>query len=279
MIDGQRSPAAGSGALAEALERLAEAPEDETARLAFHAALSGAELVLWLKTEPDEPGALAPRVFPLETGPTVLAFDGEAALAGFAGASVPYAALPGRVLVRMLAEGGGNGEAPLSLLVQTESGAAELMSPAALAWLAETLAAPAPEAATATAGSFGPPRLPAPMLASLITVLERRLTGVPGLEAAVLAQVHWQDGGSGHLLALSGLPPEARAPLSRAVAEALALSGLDLPGLDIVFPAKAQADAIAKPGLRLSPAPFAPPSAPAPPAAPGTDPARPPRLR
>jgi len=258
--------------LALALARLAAAPDRTEARLAFHAALSAAELCVWLAAEP-EGDRLAPQVFDLDSGPTVLAFDDEATLAGFAGGAVPYAALPGRVLVAMLAEAG-----DLSLLVQAGD-AAELMPPSALDWLARTLSAPAPQPGQDRALGYGPPDLPAPVLAALVPVLERRLSGVPGLSGAVLASARWEAGGRGHLLALAGLPVAAEAPLARAVAEALELSGAGLEALDVVFPAPEAMGRIEAVGLRLAPAPFAPPADPAPPAAPGSDPARPPRLR
>lgn len=268
-----------AGPLSAALARLAADPQDTSARLAFHAALSAAELCVWLATE-AEGDRLDPQVFALEDGPTVLAFDSEATLAGFAGQAVPYAALPGRVLVGMLA-GAGN----LSLLVQDDSGAAELMPPEALDWLARTLSGPAPRAGQGVARDYGPPDLPGPVLATLVAALERRLSGVPGLTGAVLASVGWAAEGPeapaarGHLLALSGLPPSAEAPLARAVTEALELSGAALPALDVVFPQPAAMARIAALGLSLAPAPFVPPSEPAPSAPPGGDPARPPRLR
>ena len=288
MTEAMATGEAGMTSLAEALDRLAAMPGDDAARLGFHAALTASEVILWLAQEPGAGGAgqLDPQVFDLESGPTVLAFDSEAALVAFASEAAPYAALPGRVLVGMLAGSGdeaGPGAPGLSLLVQSESGAAELLDPAALRWLAGTLSAPGPEEGQSQPRGFAPPDVPEPARAALAAALERRLSGVPGLEAAVLARVSWQDGSSGHALALIGLPEVARRPLSRAVAEALGFSGAGLDRLDVIFPNPAQAQAILAVGARLNPTPWtpeAPTAAPAAaPGAPGSDPARPPRLR
>ena len=48
--------------------------------------------------------SLTPRCSDLEDGPIVLAFDREDRLTEFTGLPAPYAALPGRVVVEMLAE-------------------------------------------------------------------------------------------------------------------------------------------------------------------------------
>ncbi len=265
--------------LAQAQARMQAAPGDDAARLAFFGALADSELFLMLEGE-AQPGQLSPRLFDLDEGRAALVFDSEARLADFAGQAVDYAALPGRVLAGMLAGQG------LSMLVNPDSEDATLLPADALRWLTETLAQSAAEPARAggAAVGFGPPELPAPALALLRPALERRLSGVPGLRAAVLAQAVWQDGGTGRdtgtVLALSGVPGPARAPLARAVAEALTLSGLDEAVLDVIFPTEAEMVAITEAGLALTPVPFQPPErATTPRPAPGTDPARPPRLR
>lgn len=264
--------------LALALDRLSRAgPGDETAaRLAVYEALTASELSILLESE-AEGGALSPRLFALDSGPTVLAFDSEAALADFAGRTVAYAALPGRVLVAMLAEPAAGGVG-LSLMVQSGAGQGELLDPGALAWLARRLAAPAPRAQDAVAQGYGPPALPPGLLATLVPALERRLSGIPGLGAAVLAAVTWADGGHGHLLALGGVAAVAQPALARSVSEALEFAGLEA-GLDVVFPPPAALAAIQAVGLALAPEPWTDPESRPDPAAPGSDPARPPRLR
>lgn len=263
-----------------AMRALAAVPPDSAdepaLRLAFHAELSRAELFVLLEAE-ARAGTLEPKVFDLPDLSAVLAFDSEIRLAGFAGEAAAYAALPGRVLVAMLAEAG----AGLSLLVNPDTPHAALLPPEALGWLADTLAAPAPAEGQATPIAFAAPDLPPPVRAALVSALERRLAGTPGLEAAVLASVAWQDGGRGHVLALAGLPEAAQAPVARAVAEALALSGLEAGSLDVVFPDGRALAAIAGVGLALAPAPYALPDEQVlnPGANPGLDPSKPPRLR
>jgi hypothetical protein len=64
-------------------------------------------LALGEKESEAEGDTLAPRVFALEDGPVVLAFDSEDRLAEFTGAPAPYAVLPGRVIAAQLAGQGG----------------------------------------------------------------------------------------------------------------------------------------------------------------------------
>jgi hypothetical protein len=260
--------------LGQALARLDAQTDDTTLRLAYYEVLSAAEVFVLLRAEPMGDGPLDPQLFPLDGVETVLAFDSEPALAAFAGRAVPYAALPGRVLVGLLAQA----SPPLALLVQDGAGHGDLMSPDALAWLAATLAAPAPRAGQGRPAGYGPPDLPAPVQAALVPALERRLSGIPGLTDAILAAVAWDTGARGHLLALAGVPEGAQAPLARAVAEALALSGAEAGSLDVVYPPPAALAPIVAAGLRLSPAPFVPATPPVP-GSPGSDPTRPPRLR
>ena len=132
-----RTEPEGGGVLALAMSAMRADPADDAARLAFYGALADSELFLMLEGEADA-GALRPRLFSVEEGWVALAFDSEAALADFAGEAVDYAALPGRVLVAMLAE------AELALLVNPDSEDAAMLPGEALAWLADTLSAPAP---------------------------------------------------------------------------------------------------------------------------------------
>ncbi|MCC5988663.1 MAG: SseB family protein [Pararhodobacter sp.] len=261
------------GELALALARMQASPQDDAARLCFYGVLADSELFLMLDSEPG-PGQLRPRLFDLAEGRVALVFDSEARLAEFAGQTVDYAALPGRVLVAMMAGEG------LAMMVNPDSEAPALLPPDALRWLADTLAAPSPAEASARAAGFGPPALDAAALARLRQALERRLSGVPGLTAAVLATARWESGGEGPVLALARVPEPARPKLARAVAEALVLSGLEEGVLDVIFPLETAMAPIAEVGLHLSPEPFEPATTePAPRAAPGMDPARPPRLR
>lgn len=248
-------------------------PQDDAARLAFYAAAADAELFLLLQDE-AEGTALIPRLFPLDTGPVVLAFDTEERLADFACAIVPYAALPGRVIAAQLAgQGVGLG---LNLGVAPS---AFLMGAEAVDWLADLLSR-APEPVQARPRAFhAPGALPPALLARLRT----RLAPAAGrIEAALIAAVTWAGGRRGHLLALVGADPAAAPALARAAAEALVFSGLEAGEIDVVvLPADdPAARAMAAVALRLDlPRPAPAPAPAAAPAAPGMDPARPPRLR
>ncbi|WP_126974799.1 SseB family protein [Frigidibacter oleivorans] len=250
------------------------APEDDAARLRFYERVADAELFLLLADE-AEGDRIAPRLFPLEDGPFVLAFDREERLAEFADGPAPYAALPGRVVVRMLAEqsiglGLNLGVAPSEIL----------LPPEALVWLAQTLAAE-PGAAEALPQTFlAPGRLPQPLLAAL----QAKLAMMGGLAAAaLLAGVAYADGRQGHMLAFIGAAPAAEPALAKAVAEALTFSGIEAGELDVTFLSadSAAARAMARVALRLDlPQPEQPaePAAPGP-KGPGMDPTKPPILR
>ncbi len=244
---------------------MAAAPEDDAARLAWHAALADATLWLWLEREAT--GAdIAPRVFETGEGPLVLAYDAEERLAEAAGAPVPYAALPGRVVARALAGQG------VALGVNLGAGAGEhLMGPEALDWLVATLeAAPLQEAQGRPVAFSAPDAGPA-----LLAALAPRLAGA---SAAMLARARYDDGREGLMLALTGVEGAAQAAVARAVAEAVALGGSET--VDVVFldPGSAAARAMAGAALHLDLTPPAPPVH-RPPPAPGTVSGRPPKLR
>ncbi|TCM85712.1 SseB family protein [Rhodovulum steppense] len=244
---------------------MAAAPEDPSPRLRWYGALSASELYLLLDREPAG-DRLAPRVFRLDTGPVVLAFDRATRLTDFTAEPAPYAALPGRALAELLA-GQGLG---LGINLGTEDG--ELLPPDAIDWWAGMLA-PAPEPRMLAAGTpTPPPDLPAPLLAAL----DRCLATATGLAAcACLAGLRQEDGSHGLVLAFLDPRPGAETALARAAAEALRFCGLDEAELDIAFLAADHPDAarLARIGLRIDLAP--PPSPPSGQA----DPDAPPRLR
>jgi hypothetical protein len=256
--------------VAAALAALAERPDDTTVRLAFFEALAEAELVLWLADEAG-PEVLEPRVFPVDQGPVVLAFDCEAALAEFAGPAAAYAALPGRALVALLAGRG------LGLMLQAAGGLAEHMPQRSVAWLARQLEAPAPQPfVPPLVLGYDPPQQVPPVL---VLAIERRLAGVPGLSAAILATARWAGGAEGLVLALAGVPPAAQAPLARSLIEAVAFAGIDAPAPDIVFPDPVALVRIEAVGMALRLPQLLRHEPEARPVGPGLDPARPPRLR
>lgn len=251
----------------------AMAAGDEAAALAFYRLLADAPLFLLLEEE-AEGERIRPRVFELQDGPVLLAFDSEERLAGMGGAPLPYAALPGRIIAQHLAGQG----VSLGLNLGTGAASETLLPPEALSFLAERLEV-APEAVEAAVTGFAPPQGLPP---ALDEALRFTLSGAAGLaRAAVLAGVVYEGGRRGHVLAILDALPEAEEPLARAMAEALAFSGVDAAELDVTFLASdaAAVPALVRAGLVFEvPRPEAPPEPMAPPA-PGSDPARPPRLR
>lgn len=261
---------AGILSLGAALAAMAAEPGATDRRLAFHAALLRSEVAVWLAAEPGPEGP-APRIFPLSEGPAVMAFEDEAALAAFAGAQTPYAALNGRMLVASLAAAG------LGLVVQGAGGAAEHLPAATVAWLARQSAAARPELLGERPLAWVPPG--SDDVARLVPRLERVLgtaLPLPAAGPAVLVRASWGGGRYSLVLGLSGVPVPVQAAVAQAVAEALEPDLAAAGGLDVMFAGPAELLALAAHGRVLTPR--RPPSAP-PPAPPGSDPARPPRLR
>jgi hypothetical protein len=253
--------------------RAEEAPDDIPRRMAFYARLVEGELFLLLEREAD--GAqITPRVFAVEGGPIVLAFDLESRLSDFTGMPAPYAALPGRALVQMLVQDGSLG---LGLNLG-ETPSARILPPEVLTWLADTLS-DGPEEAEGRIDTLSPPAgLPDLLLEALDGALAR-MAGLARL--AYLAGAVFDGGRRGHVLAFVDAAPGAEGALARAVQTALALSGVEAGALDVTFIAATDARAaeFARVGLRVDlpegevqvqmlddPGP-------------GMDPARPPRLR
>lgn len=129
------------------------APDDVAARLRFYSRLVEGELYLLLETEATG-DSITPKVFELEDGPIVVAFDLEQRLSEFTGLPAPYAALSGRALVEMLA----GSVPPLGLgLNLGVAPSARLLPPEIMDWLAQTLAEH-PEELQERAQALLPPR-------------------------------------------------------------------------------------------------------------------------
>jgi hypothetical protein len=247
------------------------APDDDAARLRFYGRVADAELFLLLETEVGGQ-AVTLRVFALEDGPVVLAFDREDRLSAFTGAPAPYAALPGRAIAAQLAGQGigiglNLGVAPSSFLIPA----------GAVDWLAATLGH-VPAVAEAAPRSF---HAPGGLPGRLIEALDARLARAGGLAtAALLAGVSYADGRRGHMLAFVGALPGAETALARAAAEALTFSGVEAAEMDVTFlaPQEPALLPLARVALRFDlPVPVQ--ADPVAPAAPGMDPDRPPRLK
>ena len=256
--------------LDQAWEACEAAPEDSTVRLHYYGRLVDSELVLLLDHE-AEGEKISPKVFDLEEGPIVLAFDSEARLTEFTGLPAPYAAMPGRALVEMLAgQGLGLG---LNLGVAPSS---RLLPPEILIWLAQMIAERPEELTSRVVGLQAPKGLPE----ALLIALDQRLARMEGLaQMAYLVGVEYETGTRGHMLAFIDPAPGAEAALARAVQSALSFSGVEAGLLDVTFLAanEPRAADCARVGLRFDlPQPTTRSSLPK---APGSDPARPPRLR
>ncbi len=246
------------------------APEDGALRLQYYARLVEAEIFLLLERE-AKGDKIDPKVFDLEDGPIVLAFDTEARLTEFTGLPAPYAAVPGRVLVDMLTtQSIGLG---LNLGVAPSS---RLLPPEIIDWLAQMMAERPEELQSRVAALHPPKGLPE----KLLLALDQRLARMEGLaRMAYLAGAEYENGTRGHMLAIIDVAEGAEATLARAVQGALSFSGVEAGMLDVTFLSSddARAADCARVGLRFDlPQPAVVPSTPG---APGMDPDRPPRLR
>lgn len=250
-------------------------PESDAAELRFYHALADAALFLLLVAEAED-DLIEPRVFDLDDGPVILAFDTEERLASLGQGPAPYAVLPGRVVAAHLAGQG------ISLGVNLGTGAASevLLPPEALSWLTETLGQ-APQAAEARPAQFQPAGALPPALADALSfALGRAGDHATG---AVIAGVTYDDGRQGHMLAILDARPGAEEAFARAAAEALTFSGLEAGQMDVTFLAADSdaARAMARVGLRLdlTPAPQPQPVQDVAPKGPGMNPEKPPILR
>jgi SseB protein N-terminal domain len=245
--------------------RMQSHPQDDALRLRYYATLADAELILLLEHEVDGTD-IAPRVFDLDSGPVVLAFDTEEKLADFVGTIAPYVALPGRVVAQSLAGQG------VGLGINLGTASEMLLDADAVAWLAQTLQA-APDLTEANIAAFHLPHVPD----LLVITLQDKLRGAA--PQALLAGVLYQDGRRGHVLAVLDVAAGGEAALAQSASEALVFSGIEAGEMDVLFLASADpaAQSIAKVGRVLDlvvPGPV--PDVPKPP---GKDPDRPPRLR
>ena len=245
------------------------AADDDTARLAFYDRLADSELALLLTREPDG-DRIDPETVDIDGVTYVLAFDREDRLATFTGRAAPYASVPGRALMQMLAGQG------IGLALNPEVAPSAILIPSeAVDWLAEALLN-RPEEAEARLTEILPPKgLPQ----GLLDALSRKLGRTAGLaKTAWLAAARYEGGGHGHVLAFVDAAPNAETALAHAAGEALTFSGIEAGVIDVLFVAEGDSltARLARVGLRLD---LPDPAQPAAPPPPGSDPARPPKLR
>jgi len=232
-------------------------------------------LLVWLEG-PAEEGPPKPRMLPLEAGPTAIAFDSEARLAEFAGGPADYAEMPGRLLVRLLAEGGAN--------LAVNPGVSEwevFHATDALEWMVQASGVEA--ASAAASGAVGSPRsagealvqaLDAKLAAlgpALVEVwlAERRTGEVASPLLVVRERGAWGEGEAGD---------RHRAALAAALGETARLAAPDALDMEVAFAAEGEALLVAARRLGLGFA-LPEPKDRTGPGAPGTDPDAPPKLR
>lgn len=253
--------------LDQAFERAKADPDSETLQMAYYAAFAEAEVFLLLKGDSDGKTA-EPHLVDPGTGPMALAFDLEERLAAFVGAVAPFLALSGRQVAEMLsAEGIGlafNLETPFETAFDAET----------LGWLAGVTGAP--ETKEALPSEVAPPK---DFHSDLLEAIDRKLAMAAGYAAqAVLAEARFADGSRSHILAVLDCAPDAHAPLSQAIGEAMAFMGFGAGWLDVAFLASDSptAQKMLNVGLVFDlPEAGASPK----PKAPGMDPDNPPNLR
>ncbi|WP_428548418.1 SseB family protein [Profundibacter sp.] len=245
------------------------APDDTARRLRFFERLADSELFLLLEAE-AQGDTIKPEVFEVDGAKYVLVFDREERLAEFVEGAAHHATLSGRVAARMLAGQGVGlavnlGVAPSSILIPAE----------AMAWLGEILEE-TPDEIQARPVAFS---APAGIPETLLTALDGKLAIAAGLAKTVyLVAVEYEDGNSGHMLAIIDALPGAQGALAKAVGEAVSFSGFETP-LDVAFFAGDEplCATLQKTGLRFD-LPEKKTAAHSP-AAPGMDPENPPILR
>lgn len=245
------------------------APDDDAARLRFYERLADTELFMLLGAEAED-DQITPELFEIEDQRFALVFDREARLSQFVGRVAPYAGVPGRALVQMLAGQG------IGLALNLDVAPSAILIPAeAVDWLVATLSH-GPDETEARLTEVSPPRgLPE----AVVSGLDRKLAIAAGLARfAYLAAATYDDGTRGHVLAFVDAAEGAEKALASAAGEALTFSGIEAGVMDVIFVRARDplAAHLAKVGLRFD---LPEPADPHVPGAPGMDPAKPPKLR
>ncbi len=209
--------------------------DDAEARLRYFRHFAASELFVLLEHE-ARGGRIAPLLLEAEGGRYVIAFDRDERLAAFISRPSPHVALSGRGLAAMLA-----GQGVGVVLNPGVADSAWLVPPGALDWLAGILA----EEPVQIAGRVQRILPPAGLSGALIQALGETLAAAAGLaRSALLAGVVRDDGRRGHMLVFVEAHPAGETALTRAVHEAVVLSGgggsdrkgeSGAPELDVLF--------------------------------------------
>ena len=181
-------------------------------------------------------------------GSLALACDSDDRLSGFFDQPTPYAAMPGRVLARLLAEAG------VALLVNPGAPSEMLIGAETLDWLARALA-DHPNAGQDTARLSPPDAAVAEML---LPALGERLAEMAGLaQAATLTRAQWSDGREGHLVLIEGAESQIEPLIAKAIGELAAFLPPIQGGLDVSFAALSAPEGA--PRIVIKPPPAPPP--------------------
>lgn len=245
------------------------APDDDAARLRFYERLADTELFMLLGAEAED-DQITPELFEIEDQRFALVFDREERLSQFVGRVAPYAGVPGRALVQMLAGQG------IGLALNLDVAPSAILIPAeAVDWLFATLSHGPDETEARLTEVSAPGGLPE----AVVSGLDRKLAIAAGLARfAYLAAATYDDGTRGHVLAFVDAAEGAEKALASAAGEALTFSGIEAGVMDVLFVRASDplAAHLAKVGLRFD---LPEPADPHVPGAPGMDPATPPKLR
>lgn len=239
------------------------ADAEQRARMAWFLRLLDTQLFVLATDVSDD----APRIaeFALEEGAVALGFDRERRLADFVGREAAFAALPGRVVARQLADAG------LGLAVNAGTEGATVLAPADVAWLAD-LAAQSARAEVARLSGLSRPTGVDP---ALLRLVGDRLASMGGLvRRAWLAATTRGDGANGLVLAVEAGEDRGAEAMVRSLAELGALAGQQF-DVTLVGGDDPHAAVLDRVGLRID----IERADADPPPVPGSDPDRPPRLR
>lgn len=251
-----------------AFEKMENNPDDDGVRLRFYERLMDAELFLMLEKEASAT-SIIPDLFDVEDQQFALIFDSAERLSDFAEKIVPYVALSGRNIIKMIA--GQNIGLGVNLAVAPSS---TLLPNDVVEWMA-SMAASATETSAKLVEVFPPQNVPE----QIIVALDTKLANMAGLaDVAYLADVIYDDETSATTLSFVNAPLDAQTAIASAIAETMAFSGVQASILDVIFLNSSDeiCASLAKQGLRFD---LPKPARPAPLATPGSDPDKPPKLR